>query len=124
MADWRAFCREAKDMRIREGWVEVIKKDDGRKHRVFVKECDDSYELSGIAARKVPVAMPHPDLRLWQRNRATRLVGFRVDSKGQIVGETSVPKAGLHREEFLVYLRQVAAECDQLEYLLTGKDQD
>lgn len=41
-----------------------------------------------------------------------------------IVGEAWVPKAGLAREDFLLYVRRVAAECDLFEYQLTGKDRE
>ncbi|HEU5178897.1 MAG TPA: hypothetical protein VFU24_15710, partial [Burkholderiales bacterium] len=59
-------------------------------------------------------------LRAWRRNRSSQLVGFRVDQRGRLVGEAWVPKAGLSAQEFQVYVRRVAAECDRFEYLLTG----
>jgi hypothetical protein len=33
-----------------------------------------------------------------------------------------VPKVGLTRVEFLVYLRALAKECDRFEFQLTGED--
>ena len=124
MADWRAFCQSAKDLLLGTDWIDVSK-DDGRKHRIYVQDSGDNYSLSGIVvSRSVVDAMHEPDRRVWQRNRAMQLIGFRVNSKSQIVGEALVPKAGLTREEFLLYLRRVAIECDQLEYQLTGKDDE
>jgi hypothetical protein len=60
--------------------------------------------------------------RVWERNRRTNLVGFKIDARGRLIGETRVSKAGLTRAEFNVYLHATAAECDRFEYLLTGLD--
>ena len=60
----------------------------------------------------------------WERNRASSLVGFRVDDRGRLVGESWVPTPGLTRDEFLFYLRSAAAACDLFEYQLTGKDRE
>ncbi|AUX27009.1 uncharacterized protein SOCEGT47_075820 [Sorangium cellulosum] len=49
-------------------------------------------------------------------------LGFRLEDRGRLVGEAWIPKAGLSVEEFATCVRQVAVECDRLEYLLTGKD--
>ena len=68
--------------------------------------------------------MPDLPIQVWLRNRATALVGFRIDSRGRLVGEALVPKAGLTAEEFQIYVRAVAVQCDRLEYLLTGRDQE
>jgi hypothetical protein len=40
------------------------------------------------------------------------VLGFRLDQKGRLVGEAWVPKAGLSRDEFLLYVKRVADECD------------
>jgi hypothetical protein len=50
------------------------------------------------------------------------LVGFRIDRQHRLVGEAWIPKAGLVAEEFQLYVRMLAAECDRFEYALTGKD--
>jgi hypothetical protein len=39
-----------------------------------------------------------------------------------LVGDSWVPKVGLTRVEFLVYLRALAKECDRFEFQLTGED--
>lgn len=124
MADWRAYCRSAKDLSLGRDWVDVLK-DDGRKHRIHVQDSGDAYLLTGIVVRQAVLnAMHDPDRRMWQRNRAMQLVGFTLNTKGQIVGKALVPKTGLQREEFLLYLHRVAIECDQLEYQLTGRDDE
>ena len=64
---------------------------------------------------------PHA-VEVWQRNRRLMLVGMRFDKQGRLVGESWVPKAGLVGDEFLVYLRTLARECDRFEFQLTGED--
>lgn len=39
-----------------------------------------------------------------------------------MLGEAFIPKAGLVPAEFQQWLRVVAAECDRLELVLTGRD--
>jgi hypothetical protein len=96
-----------------------------RQHRIALRETADTYELTGTVARLAALsAVPDVPLRTWRRNRGMQLVGFRVDPKGRLVGEAWVPKAGLGRDEFLTYVRRVAAECDLFEYHLTGKDRE
>jgi len=120
-ADWQRFCR-AKDLLVDGRHVDVVFAD-RRRHRVTVTDEDEAYRLSAVVVRQA-VVRSTPDLatRAWRRNQATTIVGFQIDERGRLVGETSVPKAGLNAEEFQLYLRGVAAECDRFEYLLTGRD--
>lgn len=96
---------------------------DQRRHRVTVEETPDAFLVSGIACPRRDV-LQIPDLAIltWKKNRALQLVGFRVDQNQRLVGEAWVPKPGLTREEFLLYVRTVAIECDRFEFMLTGKD--
>ena len=41
-----------------------------------------------------------------------------------VQGLSDVALRGLSPAELAVYVRQVAAECDRLEYLLTGEDRE
>ena len=124
MADWKVFCRGADDVSL-EGDVIVVTFPDERRHQVVVDESDETYEFSGIVARAAALSdIDDAPLRAWRRNRATQLLGFRIDRKGRLVGEAWAPKAGLNREEFLMYVRRVATECDLFEYHLTGKDRE
>ena len=66
--------------------------------------------------------MPDLPLQLWQRNRTTSLVGFRIDARDRVLGETHVPAEGLTPAEFMLYLKTIAEECDRLEWVLTGRD--
>lgn len=124
MADWKVFCRGADDVSL-EGEVIVVTFPDERRHQVVVDESDEAYEFSGIVARAAALSdIDDVPLRAWRRNRATQLLGFRIDRKGRLVGEAWAPKAGLNRDEFLMYVRRVATECDLFEYHLTGKDRE
>ena len=77
---------------------------------------------SVVARAAVVAAMEALPLEVWERNRGTELVGFKIDAKGRLVGEAWIPKAGLMGSEFSAYLHAVAAECDRFEYQLTGSD--
>jgi hypothetical protein len=96
---------------------------DGRRHRVTVDDMDDSYRLTAVVAgAAVAGGIGDLPIRTWQRNRGTELVGFRIDKRGRLIGESWVPKAGLSAAEFQLYIHTVAAECDRYEFELTGKD--
>jgi hypothetical protein len=115
------LCR-AKDLAIDGDHVEVKLKDD-RHHRVSVADDADAYQLSAIVVRKARVqSLPGLPVRVWLRNRSTQLVGFRIDHRCRLVAEAWIPKIDLTAEEFQLYVRTVATECDRFEYLLTGKD--
>jgi hypothetical protein len=120
-ADWPRLCR-AKDLLVDGRYVDVVFADQ-RRHRVSVADEGEAFRLSAVVARQALVrSTPELATRAWRRNRATTLVGFQIDERGRLIGETSVPKLGLTAEEFQLYLRGVAAECDRFEYLLTGRD--
>jgi len=124
VGDWRQLCRGAEGVSVDGDGIDVIASTE-RRHRVGVRETANTYELTGVVARLAALsAVSDVPLRAWRRNRGMQLVGFRIDHKGRLVGEAWVPKAGLGREEFLTYVRRVAAECDLFEYHLTGKDRE
>src|SRR5687768_13196480 len=124
MSNWKQFCRGVEGVVIDGDGVDVVQADK-RRHHIFIQETADSYELTGVVARASALsAWADVPLRAWRRNRAMQLVGFRVDQKGRLVGEAWVPKVGLRRDEFLLYLKRLAAECDLFEYHLTGKDRE
>jgi hypothetical protein len=122
--DWRHFCRGEEGISVDADGFEVVA--NGERHqRIAVRETADTLELTSIVARpSAIVGIPDVALRTWRRNRAMQLVGFRLDPKGRLVGEAWVPKAGLTRDEFLLYAKRVADECDLFEYHLTGKDRE
>ena len=123
-SDWREFCRKRGDLTV-DGDSVVVTFENQRHQRLDVRDSDQTYIVTGIVARQALFAeVPDAALRAWKRNRSTQLVGFRVDRKGRLVGEAWVPKAGLERDEFLLYVMRVATECDLFEYQLTGKDRE
>ena len=124
MIDWRKLCAGARDVQI-DGEGVVVALGRGRQHRVDVVPRSDAIELSAVVARRAVVdEQEDPALAAWKRNRACSLVGFRIDERGRMVGESWVPGAGLTAAEFQLYLRNVAAACDLFEFQWTGKDRE
>ena len=120
-ADWVRLCR-ARDLQVAEPRVQVLFAD-GRHHHVTVEDRGDEYQLSAFIVRQAVVnAMPDLPRKVWSRNLSTPLVCFRIDNRQRLVGEAWVPKAGLCPEEFELYIRTIAVECDRFEYILTGRD--
>jgi len=119
--EWVRWCKGAA-LAVEGDEVEVRFPDE-RGHRVRVEYTGEAFRLVGVVARRAVVEpLENITLRLWRLNRVTQVVGFRVDERERILGEAWVPKAGLSEAEFVSCLRQVAAGCDRLEYLLTGRD--
>lgn len=119
--EWARLCKGAGFL-VDGDEIEVHFADE-RHHRVRVDDEGDAWRIVGVVARRgLLEGMKDVALRAWRRNRSTQLVGFRLDDRGRLMGESWVPKAGLLADEFAMYVQQVAAECDRLEYLLTGRD--
>lgn len=123
--DWRDWCRVDG---LQPGatsvtcWFGAV--DESRKHVVRVNENEGDFALEAtIVGPSVLEQIDRPaQLDAWRRNRAVKLVGFRVDSRGRLLAEARVPKHGLKAEEFRFYVTAVATEADRLELVLTGKD--
>jgi hypothetical protein len=121
MADWRSLCAHP-HLRF-DGDEVIVVFENGREHRVRVRETDDVFEVHAVVARAGVVArIPDLPFRVWLHNRNTQLVSFRIDNRGRVYSEGWIPKAGVTAEEFQLVLRRVAAESDRLEFVLTGKD--
>lgn len=122
-ADWHGLCR-GKEFSV-EGEFVNVKLADERSHRLYISSQGEEYSILGIIARSSLVnKLEDPIFVTWARNRNAELVGFRIDDRGRLIGETWVPKAGLTAEEFQLYVRTVATDCDRLESILLGKDVD
>ena len=120
-SSWHSLC-DAVDLQIEGASVRVRFRNE-RSHRVSVEELADGYRISGIVMRRSAIEDADEMARkLWLRNRSRSPVGFRIDRKGSVVGEAWAPKAGLTPAEFQLLVRSVAAECDRLEYVWTGRD--
>jgi len=123
-SDWKRWCRGHADIAL-AGDAVVVTFVGERHHRVEVVDAGEAYELTGLVARHLALkSVPNAHLRAWERNRATQLVGFRVDRRGRLVGNAWAPKPGMGADEFLHYVRRVALECDRFEFILTGKDNE
>jgi hypothetical protein len=121
--EWAKMCRD-NSIAVDEKGV-LVELSNGRRHRILVHDQGDSYELTAVVARpRALETITDISLQAWKRNRAAQLVGFRVDSRGRLVGESWVPKTGLDADEFSLYVRRMAAECDHFEYVLTGEDRE
>jgi hypothetical protein len=119
--NWWQFCKADGFVADDDG-VEV-RFDNGRSQKVAVEDRGDAFLLRSIVARQAVVnEVPDAALRAWVRNRSAFLVGFRVDERGRVVGETWIPKAGITNSEFQIVLRHLATESDRFEFQLTGRD--
>lgn len=124
MIEWHQFCDDIRDVRM-DGETLVVALGRGRQHRLHVRQGTDAIELCGIVARRSMLdGIENATLAVWQRNRATSIVGFRLDDRGRLVGETWMSGAGLTKDEFLFYARSLAAACDLFEFQLTGRDRE
>ena len=120
-AEWGRLCN-AKDLQVDEHHIDV-KCGGERRQRVAVEDQGDAYMISAFVVRQAVVAsLPDLPIQAWLRNRALMLVGFRIDRQHRLVGEAWIPKVGLVAEEFQLYVRMLATECDRFEYVLTGRD--
>ena len=103
----------------------LIRFTDGRSHRLRVLDHDDHWLLRGLVVRHAALAFDsEPMLAAASRNRQMQLCGLSVDEKAHLTAHCVVPKAGLKPDEFKLLARHLAAECDRLEYLLTGRDRE
>ena len=119
--DWSRFLK-SKDFEVEVDTV-LVQLADNRRHRVRCQPEEGGWRLRTVVARaSVLTDIEDLPLRVWKKNRATKLVGFRIDERGRLVGESWVAKAGVTADEFQLHLRLVAAESDHLEHMLTGAD--
>jgi hypothetical protein len=78
---------------------------------------------SRVARRGILNKISNPEIRAWQRNRTSELVGFRLDRQGVMVAETPIP-TGAGREEWAFLAFNLARSADRLEYVLSGQDKE
>lgn len=124
MNDWRAYVKGDRGLTVK-GDTLTVKFASGRTQVVSVADAGESYALTAVAARATALSdLNDPDHRAWVINRSVDLVGCRVDDRGRFVGEAWVPKPGLTAVEFVLVVRRLAAECDRMEFVLTGEDRE
>ena len=119
---WRGFVEGADDLSVENTSV-VVDLQGGRGHRVSITDSAEGYVFEAIAASKRHVrSSPAPELSAWQRNRSSRLVGYRVDQRGRLVAHAWSPRVATTATMFQAIVRAVAREADRQELLMTGAD--
>lgn len=122
--DWIALADAAK--LEREGESVRVALGEGRTQKVTVALDDrgDGFQLASVIATRSVVDQLYPGIldRIAEQNRLSELVGFKLDRRGRLIGESWCPTAGLTVDEWAFYVRNLAEACDRLEFVLTGAD--
>src|SRR5512139_2861782 len=105
--DWRRLSEEAGLALSGDGLL--IRFPDARQQQVFVDSGGQALRVWSVAASpsRVTAAVGRGEsahLLAWRRNRASDLVGFKVDGRGRLIGEAWVPIAGLDAGEWRTYV--------------------
>jgi hypothetical protein len=120
--EWQRLCHGDDALEPQEHGVTVTF-GGGRRQRVRIDESDGGLLVSAvIASPAFTMELEDPALYAWRRNCLSRLVGLRVDERGRLIGQAWVSLAGLDAHEFQLCVWTIAAECDRVEHLLTGRD--
>lgn len=121
-ADWRGLTRRA-GLRATGPGI-LVRLREGRRQVVTVEEIGtDSFKLTSVVAKPSAVdRLSEPEIAAWTRNRLTELVGFSLDRRRRMIGETWLPTSGLTAAEWKFAVYNLARACDRFEYLLTGAD--
>ncbi len=104
----------------------VLSFGEGRHQVVRARREGDRYVFtSRVLGKRRVDHMSYRDLAhlIWRRNRRTPLVSFLLDPAGRLVGRIEQPIQTLDPPELAAYLLLLARECDRLEFLLTGRDE-
>jgi hypothetical protein len=120
---WQSLSRQA-GLQTLDDTLDVIL-DGRRRQRVYVDlGHGETVRLWSIVARPAVVSsLETPTLDVWHRNRLSEFVGFSIDRRGRMIGETWVPSWSITSDEWGFYVRSLAKACDRFEYLLTGRDE-
>ena len=97
-----------------------------RTQKILLAAGNQSYVFtSRIIGRRRVANMSWTELArlVWPRNRRTPLVAFMLDPQDRLIGRIDHPTATLDPPELQAILLHLARECDRLEYLLTGRDE-
>ena len=123
-AEWRKFAARQHDVRVdllRSAVVVTFT--NGRHHEVRIEALEDGYLLEAVVAGpRETASLDDPFMTAWQKNRRSRVVGYRVDDRRRLVAHAWSPREGLTRDMFLFLVRTLAREADRHELLITGAD--
>jgi hypothetical protein len=125
--DWKSLAREA-GFRVSNDNSILVRLDSVGRQTVYAdpEQSDGALRCwTVIAARKTlsDTGAESPFRYAWERNRFSDLVGFGVDARGRLIGETWIPLVGLTADELALHVRELARVCDWHEFRLTGDDQ-
>lgn len=125
--DWRNLARRA-GLALTPSDTIRVELEGGSSQTIDLREDPASQTLrarSVIATGKTLAEAASDDTPLryaWRRNRLSDLVGFTIDGRGRLVGETWIPLEGITEAEFKLYLAELARVCDWHEFRLTAQD--
>lgn len=97
-----------------------------RKQRIYVRRRGDHYVFTSRvlgAARVAQMGWSELAELVWPRNSRIPLVTFMLDEADRLVGRVEHPCATLDPTELRAIVLRLARECDRLEYLRTGRDE-
>lgn len=123
--DWRSFAKQMGH--AFDGTTVTVALANHRTQRVAIDEQRDGSTIrlwSAIASktRLDKLGHDHPVEYAWERNRLSDLVGFTLDGKGRLIGETWIPTVEMTAEIFRLHVEEVARVCDWHEMRLSGDD--
>jgi hypothetical protein len=112
-------------MRAGGGTIDVAL-GENRRQRVTVDDpATDAIRLWSVVARPSALRILETPLEdAWRRNRLSEFVGFTMDGRGRMIGETWVPLIGITPDEWGFLVKNLARACDRFEYLVSGKDDE
>lgn len=126
-AEWKSLARSV-GYTVSQGDSVTVQLDGGSSQTLYCEARDEENVLrvwSVIARQKTvnEVSRDESPLRYaWERNRLSDLVGFTIDTRGRLIGETWVPFEGLTTDELGFSLKELARVCDWHEFRLAGED--
>jgi hypothetical protein len=125
--DWKNLARSL-GYTVSQGDTITVQLDGGSSQTLFCEPRIDENVLRiwSVIARQRTVAEVAGDespLRYaWERNRLSDLVGFTLDARGRLIGETWISYEGLTADELGFSLAELARVCDWHEFRLAGED--
>ena len=123
--EWRSHAKASGHKVI--GSTITVSVGSGRRQEVVIDESLDSEVIRLWSVILGPTATSelgdgHPLEYAWERNRLSDLIGFSVDSRGRLIGESWVPVRDLTAQVFALHVAEIARVCDWHELRLSGAD--
>ena len=133
MHNWRKLLEAASQSRslpfqklqLLDNGAEIILAN-GRRQKFSIERETSFYRLTSVVmgSKRVEAYGIAETLNLaWQRNHEVAVVAFNVDRQGRLIGEIQLLADTLEADEAVFYIQQLMEECDRLEYLLVGRDE-